>query len=196
MRNPDHPLSEEQLRGSLVLHNIIKPLESEYVNKNHAIIYSLLVNRLYFLRIQSSSLSFHSINATRAAVCELLAIRVLDRIRDDNHLSLDESLLSLANALVRCYSPFQGAPPDAVPIKIASEEHLKGLSSALESMWEIYLLAIVTCAHSVPEKVAIVSHAKLFIRMFQYAIPLPNQIDVAPCSGSPAVQRVVQGIRK
>jgi len=59
-------------------------------------------------------------------------------------LSKDEALLLLTNALVRCFSPFQGAPAEIVPHKIASEEPLKGQTSALE--------------------IAIVSNAKLFIR--------------------------------
>jgi hypothetical protein len=121
------------------LNTIIKPLESEYAKKNAAVVYSLLVNRLYFLRIQSSSLSFHSINATRASLCEILAIRVLDQIYHHHLLSPDEALLSLANALVRCFSPFQGAPPDIVPHKIALEQPMKGQTSALES-WSSELL--------------------------------------------------------
>lgn len=129
----DHPLSEEQLRGSLVLNTIIKPLENDYVDKSPAIIYSLLVNRLYFIRIQSSALSFHSINATRASLCEILAIRVLDRLHNPHSPTPDDTLLSLANTLVRCFSPFQGAPPDIIPHKLASDQPLKGQTSALES---------------------------------------------------------------
>ena len=129
----DHPLSEEQLRGSLVLNTIIRPLASDYVQKGPATIYCLLVNRLYFLRIQSSVLSFHSINATRASLCEILAIRVLDGMQGERGMTADESLLSLANALVRCFSPFQGAPAEIVPEEIASKEPLEGQTSALES---------------------------------------------------------------
>lgn len=116
----------------MVLNTIIKPMEAEYANKNPAVVYSFLVNRLYFLRIQSSSLSFHSINATRASLCEILAIRVLDQMHH-HLLSPDEVLLSLADTLVRCFCPFQGAPLDIVPHKIALEEPMKGQTSALES---------------------------------------------------------------
>jgi hypothetical protein len=42
-------------------------------------------------------------------------------------------LLSLANALVRCFSPFQGAPAEIVPHEIALEGSLEGQTSALES---------------------------------------------------------------
>jgi hypothetical protein len=83
--------------------------------------------------MQSSVLSFHSINATRASLCEILAIRVLDGMHNKRGLSADEALLSLANALVRCFSPFQGAPEEVVPHEIALEESLEGQTSALES---------------------------------------------------------------
>jgi hypothetical protein len=129
----DHPLSAEQLRGTRVLHSIIKPLENDYANKSLAVIYALLVNRLYFIRIQTSSLTFHSINATRAAICEILAIRVLDRIRVHSLFGPDDTTLSLANALVKCFRPFQGAPDDIVPPEYTSEPALNGQTSALES---------------------------------------------------------------
>lgn len=191
IRSVDHPLSEEQLHGSLVLNTIIRPLVNDYVKKSPAIIYSLLVNRLYFLRIQSSILSFHSINATRASLCEILATRVLDGMRNRRGLSKDEALLTLTNTLVRCFSPFQGAPAEIVP-QIAAEELLEGQTSALESKpWlasvDSYLLNFFMLS------VAIVSQAKLFIR----ALPVPraltasNQI-ILPL-GSPAVQQVVEG---
>jgi hypothetical protein len=82
--------------------------------------------------MQSSVLSFHSINATRASLCEILAIRVLDGMQNRRELSADKTLLSLANALVRCFSPFQGAPAEIVPHEIA-EGSLEGQTSALES---------------------------------------------------------------
>jgi hypothetical protein len=107
-------------------------LVNDYVQSGPAIIYSLLVNRLYFLRIQSSALSFHSINATRASLCEILAMRVLDGMHSKRGQSADEVLLSLANALVRCFSPFQGAPVEVLH-EIASEEQREGQTSALES---------------------------------------------------------------
>ena len=53
-------------------------------------------------------------------------------MQNRRELSADKTLLSLANALVRCFSPFQGAPAEIVPHEIA-EGSLEGQTSALES---------------------------------------------------------------
>lgn len=129
------------------MNTVIKPLENDYANRNPAIIYCLLVNRLYFIRIQSSSLSFHSVNATRASLCEILAIRVLDRLHSRHSPTPDDTLLSLANTLVRCFSPFQGAPSDVIPHKIASNEPLQGETSALESQSIIRVRVVPMAAY-------------------------------------------------
>jgi hypothetical protein len=147
----DTPLSQEQLSSPRIVLSVIRPLEEEYYQlDNPSILYCLFVTRVHFLKQASTSSSFHSVNATRAALCEVLAICVLRRIYDeeepnDPHSSR-RTLLKLANVLARTFDVWQGAPscvlPDDYETRKTAEDSphgARGQTSALE-------LAIVTTA--------------------------------------------------
>ena len=68
--------------------------------------YCLLVNRVQFLREQSNHAHHESVNVTRAALCEAVASKVLQRMDEDNPGS--KGLLFLAYVLVESFDPFQG----------------------------------------------------------------------------------------
>ena len=71
-------------------------------------VYSLLANRVQFLRSQSDAALYQTVNIARASLCELVAARVLRRFHEDHP---DRSgLLLLANVLVSGFDPFDAAP--------------------------------------------------------------------------------------
>ena len=70
------------------------------------------MNRVQFLREQSFQSHHHTLNTTRAVLCELIASRLLRRFDEDN--PGPEGLLLLANILVYGFDPFQRCPPDVM----------------------------------------------------------------------------------
>jgi hypothetical protein len=76
----------------------------------HRIVYSLLANRVQFLHERSSQPYSLSVSTTRALLCELVAIKILERHDADN--SGVEALLLLAKVLVTDFDPFQSAPEE------------------------------------------------------------------------------------
>lgn len=73
-------------------------------------VYCLLVNRTQFLREQRYQGHLQTVSITRAALCEILASRVLRRFDEDNPGRV--GLLLLANILVAGFEPFQNAPEE------------------------------------------------------------------------------------
>lgn len=71
-------------------------------------VYCLLVNRAQFLDEESHSSNRHNVNWTRAALCELIATRILRRFGEDHDGT--EGLLLLAHILLAGFEPFQHAP--------------------------------------------------------------------------------------
>lgn len=122
-----------------------------------------MVVRLHYLKLQTHTLSLHSVNATRANLCEILATNLLRRIADEP-LQANENrgqrLLKLANLLARAFSPFQGAPPSIVPEQFKFEEpkssrfHKASLENAHQR------------GHTSALELSLVSEAKIFIRSF------------------------------
>lgn len=110
-------------------------------------VYALLLNRVYF-DSQQYTLSSLSVNNTRAMLCEILAIKVLRALYEED--TSENGVFRLAILLASTFSPFQGAPEWAIPENIvfnggATQENDRKIStSALE--------------------LAIVSEAKRFIR--------------------------------
>lgn len=76
------------------------------------IVYCLLVNKVQFLREQTYHAHHHTVNNTRATLCEILASRVLRRFEEDNPGR--QGLLLLANVLIAGFEPFQNAPLDVL----------------------------------------------------------------------------------
>jgi len=163
----DTPLSAEQLASPKIAFSIIRPLEDDYYNLNSpAILYALMVNRLHFLKTQTHTLSLHSVNATRASLCEILASCILRRIDDEPPDPAWEdikgqALLRIARYLVRSFSPFQGAPLHVIPPQFQLSEvkqlkvgrvHDSSSGSAQEG-------------HTSALELSLVSEAKGFIRV-------------------------------
>lgn len=71
--------------------------------------YCLLANRIQFLREQSNAAQ-QTVSTARAALCELVAARVLRRFSEHHAGSL--GLILLAHILVDGFDPFQGAPSE------------------------------------------------------------------------------------
>ncbi|SPO03183.1 related to YVC1 Vacuolar cation channel [Cephalotrichum gorgonifer] len=80
-----------------------------YTPSSLQLVYCLLANRVQFLREQSAVVH-HSVNITRAALCEIVATRILRKFHEENPGSL--GLLVLAGVLVEGFDPFSGAPED------------------------------------------------------------------------------------
>ena len=113
MPRPDDPYSTEQLRSPRMNALIVRPLVDHlYDPDDVSTVYSLLVNRVQFLREQSYQAHQQTVNITRATLCELIASRVLRR-HDEDHPG-HEGLLKVANVLVAGFEPFQNAPQSIV----------------------------------------------------------------------------------
>lgn len=72
-------------------------------------VYCLLANRIQFLREQTNTAS-QTVNIARAALCELVAARILRRFHEEHSGPI--GLLLLAHILVSGFDPFQGAPEE------------------------------------------------------------------------------------
>ncbi|OAV97381.1 hypothetical protein PTTG_08032 [Puccinia triticina 1-1 BBBD Race 1] len=173
----DTPLSTEQLTSPAITFSITRPLESTYLSlTNQAIIFALLVNRVQFSTDASHALTLHSVNATRASLCEILATNILRRLHQadllkhkhntttSQKLTPEEEqacLLNSANVLATAFSPFEGAPAQVI--------------AALQADWGASDSKNLLARQSNALEMAIVSEAKQFIR-------------------SPACQRVIDAI--
>ncbi|WWC89900.1 uncharacterized protein L201_004829 [Kwoniella dendrophila CBS 6074] len=70
------------------------------------VLYALMANRIQYVSLSAGDLSYEPIQTTRAAFCELLAIKIL---RTFPH---PEDAASLVSELVRGYCAFDGAPEE------------------------------------------------------------------------------------
>ncbi|KAK3687680.1 hypothetical protein B0T22DRAFT_377911 [Podospora appendiculata] len=104
------PYTLDQLRAPHIDLRVVRPLADRLYNADDpSIVYCLLANRVQFLRSQSDEALYQTVNVARAAVCELIATRVLHRFHEEH----DDrpGLLLLANVLVSGFDPFDAAPP-------------------------------------------------------------------------------------
>ena len=108
----DDPYSLDQLRAPRINVSVVRPLLNRiWAFKDVSIVYCLLVNKLQFLREQGFQ-AHHTINNTRAQLCELVALKVLRRFEEET--PGNEGLLLLSNVMVAGFGPFQNAPPEVV----------------------------------------------------------------------------------
>ncbi|KAH8893769.1 hypothetical protein GQ53DRAFT_840109 [Thozetella sp. PMI_491] len=134
-------LSLDQLRDVRINVSVVRPLVDKlYDLDDISIVYCLLVNRAQFLEEQANLRNRQNVYFTRAALCELIATRILRRFNEDNEGP--EGLLVLAHILVAGFSPFQNAPEE-----IRREAHAT-------NSWHSTLPAL---------EVAIISESKLFL---------------------------------
>ncbi|OLN89994.1 Pectinesterase 5 [Colletotrichum chlorophyti] len=106
----DDPYTLDQLREPRMNSLVVRPLVDRlYDPDDPSVVYCLLANRIQFLR-QHTSAAHHTVNVARAALCELVASRVLRRYHEDHPGQI--GLLILAHILVEGFDPFQGAPEE------------------------------------------------------------------------------------
>ncbi|EOR01157.1 hypothetical protein E3P92_01765 [Wallemia ichthyophaga] len=137
------PFSWEQLQSPHITYNVVQILALKYgslYHQNLAIVYCLLVNRVHFIS-ESSSPTHMGVNATRANLCELLALKVLRVYADKASSKID-----LAYVLAGPFRLFQGASEDVVQ-KVIEEEGEGPLYKASNAL-----------------EIAIVGNAKRFIK--------------------------------
>lgn len=103
----DTHLEWQELTSLDVNYAVVRPLVVKYSTnpkygaKNLSIVFVFLVNRIQFQRDADRDLALQGINSTRAALCELLAMKLLRTFARDG--------LELVTALTFPFSPFQGA---------------------------------------------------------------------------------------
>ncbi|KAI5118687.1 hypothetical protein M0805_003624 [Coniferiporia weirii] len=89
IRQVNTPLTYDALMAPDLTYTLIKPLEDKYSNiqqkGNYSIVFCFLLNRVNFLRDQNLVTS--SLSRSRAALCEIMASRLL-RLYGDNTLEL------------------------------------------------------------------------------------------------------------
>lgn len=100
----DTGLTWEELTDHELNFAIVRPLARKYCKlHSKAILYSLLVTRIHFLREADRDLANQNISHIRADLCELLAIKLLR--------TFASSGMNLVTALGSPLWPFSGAPP-------------------------------------------------------------------------------------
>ncbi|KIJ55272.1 hypothetical protein M422DRAFT_23881 [Sphaerobolus stellatus SS14] len=110
----DNPLSYEAMLNPDILYTLVIPLEDKYArlqrDGNLSIVFCFLINRVHFTRDQSFSTI--SLSQSRAALCEILATRLLRYHADD--------MLELTTVLTTSWRLFAGASPEV--LKRADQE--------------------------------------------------------------------------
>ncbi|KAK7032991.1 hypothetical protein R3P38DRAFT_778928 [Favolaschia claudopus] len=138
-RTIDSALTWDQLTAADISFTIVRPILFKYAKlKNMAVVYACLVNRAYFLEQSKDDLAYAGVMMSRAILCEILAMKLL------NHFA--SNYITLVAVLTTSWSPLAGASPEVV------EEVKQMLGNN----------AIVSDADSALE-VAISTHAKRFI---------------------------------
>lgn len=98
----DTSLSWEDLTGHELNFALVRPLALKYSKlRSPAILYALLFTRIHFLRESERDLAYRTVNETRAALCELLATKLLRTFATDG--------MELVTALAAPFWPWQGA---------------------------------------------------------------------------------------
>lgn len=148
----DDPYSLDQLKSPRMNGAIVRPLVDHlYDPDDVSIVYCLLVNRCQFLRNQSYLAHHQTVNITRAALCEILASRVLRRYDEDHEGR--SGLLMLSNVLVAGFEPFQNAPPEMLHEKRPTIHW-----SVKDHFWKAGYERMLTAL-----EVAIISESKAFL---------------------------------
>ncbi|KAF2760801.1 hypothetical protein EJ05DRAFT_461371 [Pseudovirgaria hyperparasitica] len=150
MASIDDPYSFEQLKEPRMNVLIVRPLVDRlYDPEDVSVVYCLLVNKVQFLREQTSQTHHETVSITRATLCEIVASKILRRI-DEEH-SGRPGLLLLANVLVASFEPFQQAPDEVLS---ESGHHSRRTKRNRRGGYEGTLTAL---------EVAIISKSKFFL---------------------------------
>ncbi|KAL6901375.1 hypothetical protein GGI43DRAFT_404765 [Trichoderma evansii] len=114
----EDPYTSKQLTSPRVNTLVVRPLVDRlYDPDDTSIVYCLLANRVQFLKEQTAA-KHQSVSRARAALCEIVATKILRKFHEDNtpEKSGSAGLLRLANILVQGFDPFSGAPEDVVRV--------------------------------------------------------------------------------
>jgi len=102
----DNPLSYEALTAPDLTYTLVRPLEEKYNTiqrrGNKAVVFCFLINRVRFIRDQNIMTS--TLSRSRAALCEILAIRTMRHHAD--------SMLDLALAITTSWPVYAGCDPE------------------------------------------------------------------------------------
>ncbi|TEB34488.1 receptor-activated Ca2+-permeable cation channel [Coprinellus micaceus] len=100
-------LTWDQLTAADINFTIVRPLVNKYARlRNMAVVYACLVVRQYFLAESESELAFAGVMLSRADLCELLAIKLLNRFATH--------YIQTIAVLTTSWSPLAGAPQQVV----------------------------------------------------------------------------------
>ncbi|KAH7910209.1 hypothetical protein BJ138DRAFT_1153472 [Hygrophoropsis aurantiaca] len=126
----DSPLSWEQLTTTDINVIAVRPLIHKYARlRNIAVIYACLVVRSFFLTQSGVDLAHSSVMLSRATLCEVLALKLLDYFAS--------SKIQLVAILTSTWNPLAGAPADVVAevhevIRVKKDDLDVGAQSAIE----------------------------------------------------------------
>ena len=144
----DTHLSWEELTSVDLNFSLVRPLAIKYSNfRSIAILYCLMLNRIYFQREATRDLAFQSVNNTRSTLCELLAMKLLRTFSNDG--------LELVTSLTASFHPLAGT----------TYKELKEmqLSSSFIDLDDITKHGLAAKQYSNTLELAIASSAKRFI---------------------------------
>lgn len=150
---------------------IVRPLVFKYAKlDNLAVVYACLVVRSHFINLVDDNLADANIMASRAMMCELLAIKLVRHFANDK--------IQLASVLTTSWSPVAGAPPGIVNEVRRSlggdEREMDDPANSLEVCLS-YMTSPISREYLLASQMAIATRAKAFL-------------------ASPAVQSVVNDI--
>lgn len=103
-----------------------------------SIVYVCTVARSYFLSRAATELAHSSVMASRATLCEILALKLLSHFAS--------SKLQVVAVLTTLWNPLAGAPHDVVQeVKevVGTEEALESSQSAIEVGISSFLLTVI-----------------------------------------------------
>lgn len=108
---------------------LIRPLVFKYAKiNNFGVVYACLVVRSHFLSLADADLAHSQLYGSRAAMCELLAMKLVRHFANDQ--------MALAAVLTTSWSPIAGAPPEVIAVVRRTlgghDEDLEDPASALE----------------------------------------------------------------
>ncbi|THH27606.1 hypothetical protein EUX98_g6581 [Antrodiella citrinella] len=128
LRTIDSALSWEQLTASDINFAIVRPLVFKYARLNNlAIVYVCFVIRSHFLSEAEENLAYSGVMLSRASLCEILAMKLL------NHFATNQ--LQLVSSLTASWSPLMGAPTeimDEVRDVVGNDDDMHDPQCALE----------------------------------------------------------------
>ncbi|KAG6827973.1 hypothetical protein H0H92_009799 [Tricholoma furcatifolium] len=130
-----------QLTASDINFSIVRPIAHKYARlKNMAVVYACLVVRSHFLAECENDLANAGVMQTRAALCEILAMKLLTRFAS-NHITL-------VAVLTTRWNPLAGAPVEVVDqVRLAvggDSRELDSIHSALE-VWLDVCVCFMVC---------------------------------------------------